>query len=114
MVILGVLTVIFFVFAALNGAKRYIKNPLFKKFIKHHKIYGMLASLFALTHLLMALLNDDFRVTGLLALVFVVLTGVLGSLFSKLHNKKLYILHRIFGPVAFVLIIVHIIFNSAF
>ncbi|AUD65741.1 hypothetical protein BK011_08620 [Tenericutes bacterium MZ-XQ] len=112
LIILGILTVVFFVLAMTNGIKKYIKNKPVLWIASKHKIFGMAASLSALTHFIIAIINDALRLTGLLTLIALLLTGAFGMMFSKLKNKKLYIAHRVMGPITFVLIIIHIIFNT--
>ena len=111
--VLGILTVLFIFLASINGLKRYTKLGFVKAIAKQHKLFGMLATTFAFIHLIVALSLGELRLTGALALVALLVTGVSGMLFSKLTKKNLYILHRIAGPVAFILVIIHIILNSS-
>jgi DMSO/TMAO reductase YedYZ heme-binding membrane subunit len=111
-VILGILTVVFFALAMTNGVKKYLKYKPILWIASKHKIFGMTASLFAITHFIIAIINDSLRLTGLLTLVALLLTGFFGMMFYKLKNKKLYIAHRIMGPITFILIIIHIILNT--
>ena len=110
--VLGILTVVCFVLAMTNGVKQYMKNKPILWIASKHKIFGMSASLFAIIHLIVAIIDDSLRLTGLLALISLLLTGAFGMMFSKFKNKKLYIMHRIMGPMTFVLIIIHIILNT--
>lgn len=110
--ILGILAATFFVLAATNGLKRYVKHPLVKSIAKKHRLFGMLASFTALIHMVVAVSMGELRITGSLALLGIFTTGMLGMLFSEKKTKALYIAHRIAGPVTFVLILIHIIFNS--
>lgn len=111
--ILGILIVVFFLLTLTNGVKRYTKSALIKKIAKKHKLFGMLASATALIHMIVAIIDQSFRVTGLLVLISLLLTGFFGMLFYKTKQKPIYILHRIMGPVTFVLIILHIILNTS-
>ncbi len=107
--ILGILAATFFVLAATNGLKRYVKHPWVKSIAKKHRLFGMLASFTALIHMVVAVSMGELRITGSLALLGIFTTGML---FSEKKTKALYIAHRIAGPVTFVLILIHIIFNS--
>lgn len=110
--ILGIGIVIFFVLSMTNGVKKYVKIKPVLWIASKHKIFGMTAASLALIHFVIAIINDSLRLTGLLTLVALLLTGAFGMMFYKLKNKKLYILHRIMGPITFVLIIIHIILNT--
>jgi hypothetical protein len=111
--ILGILIVVFFFLASVNGVKKYVKSPIITKIAKQHRIFGMLATFTALIHMLIAVINGDLRITGALALISLIITGMMGMLFSKGKTKALYIAHRIMGPLTFVLIVIHIILNSS-
>lgn len=108
----GSFIVLFFFLASLNGLKRYVKVGFIKEIAKGHRVFGMLATLAAFFHMGYAVSQGNLRPTGALALLGLILTGSFGALFSKSKNKTLYIAHRIMGPLTFVLIIIHIIFNS--
>lgn len=110
--VLGILAAVFFVLAATNGLKPYIKQPWVLKIAKQHRLFGMAAAFTALVHMVVALSNGQLRVTGGLALLGIMTTGMLGMLFFEKKSKALYIAHRIAGPVTFVLILIHIILNS--
>lgn len=110
--ILGILIVVFFMLASVNGLKKYVKAPIITKIAKHHRIFGMLATGTALIHMLVAVIDDKLRITGTLALIALIATGMMGMMFQNQKSKAYYIAHRIMGPVTLVLIIVHIIFNS--
>lgn len=111
--ILGILTAVFFLLASFNGLKRYVKAPIVKAIAKQHRLFGMLATLTALVHMFMAVSAGELRITGTLALIGVVITGMLGMAFYQSKNKSLYLAHRLAGPITFVLIIIHIIFNAS-
>jgi len=111
--ILGILIVVFFGLASINGLKRYIKSPLIKEIAKKHKLFGMLATFTALIHMLVAVIDGKLRITGTLALIALIATGMMGMMFANQKSKALYIAHRIMGPVTLVLIIIHILFNSS-
>jgi hypothetical protein len=110
----GFLTVIFFLLASFNALKRYINHPIIQKIASNHKIFGMLASLMALVHMLLAVVNGNLRITGALALIALIVTGMMGMMYSTQRSKPFYIAHRIMGPLTLVLIVLHIIFNSSF
>jgi hypothetical protein len=74
----------------------------------------MLASLMALVHMLLAVMNGNLRITGALALIALIVTGMMGMMYSTQRAKPFYIAHRIMGPLTLVLIVLHIIFNSSF
>ena len=111
--ILGILTAVSFLLAATNGLKPYVKHPIIKAIGSKHRIFGMAATFLALVHMTIALSSGELRPTGALALLGLISTGMLGMLFSEKKSKALYIAHRIAGPVTFVLILIHIIFNSS-
>ena len=111
--ILGILTVVFFLLAATNGLKKYVKHPLIKKISQNHRVFGMIATFLALVHMTIALMDGELRPTGALALLSLITTGMLGMLFSEKKSKALYVAHRIAGPVTLILILIHIIFNSS-
>lgn len=109
--VLGVLSFLMFVLASMNGLRKYTKHQWIKKISKNHKIFGLSATLLALVHLILAISLGELRLTGLLALVFLMLTGFTGMLFAKLKKKLYYKLHRILGPLAFIFILIHMILN---
>lgn len=108
----GITIVTFFFLASLNGIKRYVKSPIIKTVAKGHRVFGVLATVSAFFHMGYALSENELRPTGALALIGLILTGSFGAAFSQSKNKKLYVLHRIMGPLTMVLIIIHIIFNQ--
>jgi len=110
--LLGILTVVFFMLASLNGLKKYIKAPIIKKIAKQHRLFGMLATGTALIHMLVAVIDGNLRITGTLALIALITTGMMGMMFQNQKSKAFYIAHRIMGPVTLVLIVIHIIFNA--
>jgi len=114
LVVLGILTAICLLLALSNGLKPYFKHKALKMVYRNHKGFGMLATLFGLSHFLVAILNESLRLSGMLSLIALVLTGVFGMAFSKLKQKPLYIVHRGFAVITFVLIIVHIVVNTSF
>jgi len=111
--LLGIFTVVFFFLASLNGVKKYIKSPIITKIAKQHRIFGMLATFTVLVHMLVAVIGGDLRITGALALISLIITGMMGMMFSQAKKKALYVAHRIMGPLTLVLIIIHIILNSS-
>ena len=108
----GITIVVFFLLASINALKRYVKSPIIKMIAKGHRVFGMLATVSAFFHMGYALSQNELRPTGALALIGLILTGSFGAAFSQSKNKKLYILHRIIGPLTMVLIVIHIIFNQ--
>lgn len=111
LVILGILTFLFFLLASTNALKTYTDQKSVLWIASKHKIFGMLASLTAITHMIIAIINDSFKLTGLLAVIALLLTGLFGMLFYRLKKKPLYIAHRIMGPITLVLIVIHVITN---
>jgi hypothetical protein len=109
--LLGIIIVVFVVLAATNGLKRHVKHPFVKAIAKQHRLFGALAAGFALIHMIVAVSSGETRIAGLLALVAVLVTAVLGGMVYKLKNKTVLMVHRISGPVAFLLIIIHIFTN---
>jgi hypothetical protein len=112
--LLGILTVIFFLLASFNALKRFINHPIIKKIANSHKIFGLMASLTALVHMLIAFVDGNLRITGALALIALIVTAMMGMMYSTKRSKPFYIAHRIMGPLTLVLIVLHIIFNSSF
>lgn len=110
--VLGIITTVFFLLAAANGLKKYIKAPWFKAIAAQHKLFGALAAGSALVHMIVSISFGELSITGTLSLVAVIVTGALGFMFSDKKDKRLYLYHRIAGPIAFVLIIAHIILNG--
>ncbi len=111
--LLGILIIVFFFLASLNGVKKYVKSSIITKLAKQHRTFGMLATSTALIHMIIAVIGGDLRITGTLALISLIITGMMGMLFSKQKKKALYITHRIMGPLTLILILIHIIFNSS-
>jgi hypothetical protein len=109
--LLGILSVVFALLAAMNALKKYSKNQFVLWIAKKHKIFGMIAIVFALSHMILAVFDQAFRVTGLLTLSLIILTGLFGILFYRMKHKKLYIAHRILAILSIVMICVHIILN---
>jgi hypothetical protein len=110
--VLGIITTVFFVLAGVNGLKKYVKSPIITSLAAQHKLFGALAAVSALVHMVVAISFGELSITGTLSLVAVIGTGVLGFLFSDRKEKKFYVYHRIAGPVALLLIIAHIILNG--
>ena len=110
--VLGIITTIFFVLAGLNGLKKYVKSPIVTSLAAQHKLFGALAAVSALVHMVVSISFGELSITGTLSLVAVIATGALGFLFSDRKEKKFYVYHRIAGPVALLLIIAHIILNG--
>lgn len=109
--ITGSTAVTFFALAGSNGLKPYIKSTILSVIAKRHKLFGMLSSVAALIHMSYALFNGQLRISGSLALLGLIATGAFGATFSKSKDKRLYLLHRIAGPVTAGLIVLHIIVN---
>ncbi|MFP4078920.1 MAG: hypothetical protein ACLFUQ_07235 [Candidatus Izemoplasmataceae bacterium] len=110
----GFLTVFFVVLAALNGMKRKVKYKPFRRLMRYHKLFGGLAAVSALLHMSLTLLEGELRITGTIALLFVLTTAFLGGSFHHTKDKRFYKIHRIIGPLSLLAILVHIIFNSSF
>ncbi len=111
LILLGIVTLLFFLLASTNALKQYTKNKNVIWLASRHKIFGMLASLTAITHMMIAIINNRLVLTGLLSLVALLLTGIFGILFYRLKKKPFYIAHRIMGPITLVLITIHVITN---
>ncbi len=109
----GLFAFVFFLLAGLNGAKKWIKAPWFRKWTSKHRLFGMLSGGFAFVHMGLNVINDTLRLTGAFALIGVMATGLLGMLFFKLKQKKWYVLHRIIGASTLILMVIHIVFNHA-
>ena len=113
LMILGILIVVFFSLASINGVKRYVKSPIITEIAKKHRLFGMLATITALIHMLVAVIDGSLRITGTLALISLIFTGMAGMMFLNNKSKALYVAHRILGPITMVLIVIHIIFNAS-
>jgi hypothetical protein len=111
--LLGILTAFFAVLASMNAVKRYTKNKVVLYLAKKHKIFGVHAVVFALAHMILAVIDGQLRITGLITLSLVVLTALFGVLFYKLKKKHFYLIHRGCAMLSIAMIIVHIIFNSS-
>ena len=110
--ILGIITSVFFLLAATNGLKKYVKSPIITSIANQHKLFGALAAVSALVHMVVSISFGELSITGTLALIAVITTGALGFLFSDRKEKRFYVYHRIAGPVALLIIIAHIILNG--
>ncbi|MFA7054954.1 MAG: hypothetical protein WC134_00300 [Acholeplasmataceae bacterium] len=113
LLITGVLTVIFAICAAMNMATRYTNLSLVKFIASKHRIFGVLTTLSALTHMIIAISGSNLRITGLLALVSIILTGLFGMLFSIKKEKWMFKAHRIIAPISFLFILIHVILNGS-
>lgn len=110
--ITGSLIVLFFLLASLNGVKKYVKSPMINVIAKQHRIFGMLATLSAFVHMSYSVSQGQLRPTGAITLLALLSTGLFGALYATKKKPWMYKAHRIMGPATFVLMIVHIIFNS--
>ncbi|HKL61573.1 MAG TPA: hypothetical protein VJY66_04245 [Acholeplasma sp.] len=108
---LGILIIILYLSAALNGVKKYLDADSNRFISKYHKVFGMSASGLAIIHMSIAISMDELRLTGALALGALLLTGMFGMLLSKLKKKQLFYAHKVFAGSTFVLIVTHIILN---
>lgn len=106
--ILGYIILAFYLLAATNGVKRYTKNKAVRFIASKHQLFGVLASITALVHMIVNISNGNTSPTGLLTLLALFATGALGAAFKKTKNKKLYIAHRIAGPLVLVFVLLHI------
>jgi len=108
----GSIAVLFFALAGANGLKRYIKSPILTAITKRHQLFGMISGIAALGHMFFAFINADLRISGMLALLGLFATGMTGGAFSQSKDKRLYLLHRIAGPVTAGFILLHVIVNA--
>jgi len=106
--ILGYVILAFYLLASTNALKRYTKNPAVRWIASKHRIFGILATVTALVHFIVNLTNGNTSPTGLLTLLLLIATGALGYLFKQKKSKKLYIAHRITGPLVLVSVLLHI------
>lgn len=109
LVVLGVLIDVFLLLAITNGLKRYTKFSLVHIIAKKHRIFGMAASVLSVVYLIIAITVGKLVLTGVFALAAILLTGLFGILFIKLKKKRLFIVHRAFAVLSFILVIIHII-----
>jgi len=110
--LLGILTVLCAVLASMNALKKYTKHGLIIWLSKRHKIFGGVAVILAISHMVLALVNQSFRLTGLLAILTILFTGLFGILFYKLKQKVFYMTHRMLAMMSILFIIIHIVLNS--
>jgi hypothetical protein len=106
--VLGYIIVLFYVLAATNGLKRYTKNTIVRNIAKKHVLFGQLAVGTAIVHFIVNISNGNTNILGFITLLLLIATGALGYLFKTKKIKKLYIAHRIVGPITVVAIILHI------
>ena len=107
----GILTGIFVTLAVMNPLKRYTKSKVIRKVSFHHYLFGALAFLSALTHFVLNLTQGNTSISGLILLIFVLTTVVLGGAFKNTKKKQLFKVHRIFGAISIILLVVHIFTN---
>ncbi len=112
--ITGIVTAVFFFLAATNGIKKYVKNGVVQFLASQHRLFGALAALTAIVHMILAVSMGALRITGTVSILGILVTAIAGGGFFQKGSRGLYITHRIAGPVTAVLIIIHIIFNSAY
>jgi hypothetical protein len=106
--ILGYIILAFYLLAATNSLKRYTKNKAVRFIASNHQIFGIAAGVTALVHFIVNLSNGNTNPLGLLTLLTLFATGALGTAFKKTKNKKLYLAHRIVGPLVLVFALLHI------
>ncbi|MBN2268648.1 MAG: hypothetical protein V3569_04275 [Acholeplasmataceae bacterium] len=111
---LGVVTVIFAVLASVNALKSHSENKMIMGIAKYHKIFGLLAILFGIAHMVFAIMDNQLRITGLLVILSLVLTGLFGMLFYKTKTIWMYKVHRLLGPLTILLILIHVLLNTNF
>lgn len=112
--ITGITAVVFFLLASLNGLKRKVKNPTFRKIASYHYYYGALAAFAAIIHMTFAVSGGNLRITGAIALLLLLTTTMLGSTFKQTKSKNVFKWHKLLGPLTLLAIIVHIILNSSY
>lgn len=56
----GILSVLFALIAIFNVLKHHVKSHMIKSICKHHEIFGQAAVIFALTHMVFAIINHRF------------------------------------------------------
>lgn len=106
--ILGYIILAFYLLAATNGVKRYTKNKAVRFIASKHQLFGMLAGVTALVHFIVNISNGNTSITGFLTMLTLFATAGLGIAFKKTKNKKLYLAHRITGPLVLVFVLFHI------
>jgi DMSO/TMAO reductase YedYZ heme-binding membrane subunit len=111
--LLGILTVFFAVLAATNAMKKYTSNKVIRAIAKKHKIYGVHAVVFGMAHMILAVIDGELRLTGILVLSTLFLTALFGGLFYRLKKKTFFMVHRSLAILSLIFIILHIIFNSS-
>jgi hypothetical protein len=101
----------FYVLAGLNGLQPYVRSSVLRAITRRHRLFGTLSSVAALGHMFYAFYLGMFRISGSLALIGLFATGLTGALFSQSQDRRLYLLHRIAGPITAGLIVLHLIVN---
>ena len=105
---LGYTIIFFYLLASTNALKRYTKNKVIRWIARRHQTFGGIAALVALVHLIVNVSNGLLSPTGLLTLILLFATIILGALFKQLKAKPLYIAHRILGPLVLLSALLHI------
>ena len=95
-------------------ATKYTDLSFVKFIASKHKIFGMLTTLSALVHMVFAITESNLRITGLLALLSIILTGLFGMLFSVKKKSGCIKFIVLWGPLSFLMILIHVIFNTSF
>lgn len=110
--LIGIFTVCFAVLASTNALKKYTKQRAILWIAHKHRLFGAISVLLAFSHMVLAIIEQSFRWTGLLAIIALLLTGLFGGLFYQLKKKAFYIAHRALAMTSIFLIVIHIILNS--
>jgi hypothetical protein len=105
----GILTIATFFIAALNGLKRYIKLPLLRTLSLNHHLIAGLAALFSVMHLILNLVEGQFKLSGLLLIIILFSTLSLSGMIKQTKNRKIIPFHRLFVALTFVFFLIHII-----
>ena len=112
--LIGIFAVLFAMLASTNGLKKYTKNQIVRWIAKKHRIFGGVAIILAIVHMILVFVDQSFRLTGILAISAIILTGLFGGLFYKVKKKAFYLTHRAFAGLSIILIVIHIILNARF
>jgi len=110
--ITGSAAVGFFALAGLNGLQPYVRSSILRAITKRHRLFGTLSSVAALGHMFYAFYYGEFRISGSLALIGLFTTGMAGAFYSVTQDRRLYLLHRIAGPITAGLIVLHNFVNA--
>lgn len=98
----------------LKDNKNIVNNyrMIMKYIIKYHKLIGIIISCVIFIHFAIMLYVKGLSITGIIALLTMVLTtllGIYGAYFKKKYGGSWLYVHRTLAFILFIMIIIHII-----